>query len=60
MLHKAQGYPQYIRYKEYESEESEFKKRVKCVPITEVLFDAKIISSRTIYTIDVEGKNFLV
>lgn len=59
MLQIAQGYSQYILYMAYESEESELTNHVKCVPIPEVLFDANIVSSHTIYKIKVEEKHVL-
>lgn len=55
MLHHAQGFPQYVVLNAFQAEEKEFKKYVKCIPVSDVPPDANIISSYTVYKIKVEN-----
>lgn len=59
LLNHGQSFPQYVMYSAYETEEAEFKKHVRCVPIASIPDDTNIISSHTVYKIKIEDDDSL-
>lgn len=51
LFYQVQAFPQYVMLKSYAAEELEFKKRVQCVTIADVLYYANVVSSKTVYEI---------
>lgn len=59
LLHQAQEFPRYVLMNKYDAEEREFKKHVRCVPISEIPSNANMTSSHTIYKIKCEDNQSL-